>query len=706
MSISKEDFKKITKLLNREPDLLEIEMFAAMWSEHCSYRRSKKDLQKFPTEADHVIQGPGEGAGIVDIGDGLAIAFKIESHNHPSAVDPFQGAATGVGGIVRDIFSMGARPIALMNSLRFGNLNNDRTKFLFENVVAGISHYGNCIGVPTVGGEICFDDSYEGNPLVNAMCVGLIKHEDIKKSAAKGPGNSVIYVGARTGKDGIHGAVFASDELEDDADKTSIQVGDPFLEKLLIEATLEAAKHPAVLSIQDMGAAGLTCAASEMAHKGEVGITLNLDLVPLRNSKMNPYEIMLSESQERMLFIIQEGFEDEIKEIFNKWDLEAEKIGEVIEEKNIRVLHGGKSIADIPVDALCGEVQLIETVLDYTPPAIKETQRYNIDPLLALKKILALPTIASKRWVKRQYDHHVQTNTIHCENDAAVIRIRGTNKAIAMSTDCNSSYLLLDPEEGGKIAVAESIRNIVASGARPLALTNCLNFGNPEKNEIFYQFRKATDGMSQACRVLKTPVIGGNVSFYNESTKGAINPTPVIGTVGLIDDIEKIPQNKFIRSGDTIYLIGNTHDDFGGSALQKITHDRVAGQCPRIELGLESLVMEYILDRINIKVIDTVKDVSDGGVIVAICEMLFGTSLGVELSLDRSDIITELFSESQSRYIVAVTPEEEHNICNFTYSRKIGKVNDSRKIKVEKVFDIDVHLLYNIWNKSLERFLQ
>jgi len=705
MSFSEEDYKQIIEILGREPNLLELEMFSAMWSEHCSYRRSKKDLQKFPTKADHVIQGPGEGAGIVDIGNGLAIAFKIESHNHPSAVDPFQGAATGVGGIVRDIFSMGARPIALMNSLRFGDLKNKRTKFLFENVVAGISHYGNCIGVPTVGGEIYFDKSYEGNPLVNAMCVGLIDHKDIKTSAAKGPGNSVIYVGARTGKDGIHGAVFASDNLEEDADKKAIQVGDPFLEKLLIEATLEAAKHPSVLAIQDMGAAGITCAASEMAHKGEVGIELILDLVPLRNKNMNPYEIMLSESQERMLFIVQEGFENEIKEIFNKWDLEAEKIGEITSKKDISILYEGENIANIPVDALCGEIQLIETKSNYTPPIKTQNKKYKIDPLKALKRILALPSIASKKWVKQQYDHHVQTNTIHCNNDASVIRIRGTEKAIAISTDCNSSYLLLDPERGGKIAVAESIRNVVASGARPLALTNCLNFGNPEKEEIFYQFRKATDGIAEACRALETPVIGGNVSFYNESSAGAINPTPVIGTVGLINNIKKIPTNKFTYPGELIYLVGVTREEFGGSALQQVMFEDTFGECPRIDLKLEKLIMEYILDRIDIEVISTVKDVSDGGVIVAICEMLFGTNLGVELFFDPDEITEELFSESQSRYIVSVSPEEEYNVCDFPYSRRIGKVNDTKKINIKKVLDIDVKTLYNIWYKGLERAL-
>ncbi|HZH61633.1 MAG TPA: phosphoribosylformylglycinamidine synthase subunit PurL, partial [Metabacillus sp.] len=523
MGVSDDEFALIEKIIGRLPNYTEIGIFSVMWSEHCSYKNSKPILKKFPVTGEKVLQGPGEGAGIVDIGDNQAVVFKIESHNHPSAIEPYQGAATGVGGIIRDVFSMGARPIAILNSLRFGELKTPRVKYLFEEVVAGIAGYGNCIGIPTVGGEIQFDDSYEGNPLVNAMCVGLINHEDIKKGQAKGVGNTVMYVGAKTGRDGIHGATFSSEELTDDsgADRSAVQVGDPFMEKLLLEACLEVVKNDALVGIQDMGAAGLTSSSAEMASKAGSGIEMNLDLIPQRETGMSAYEMMLSESQERMLLVIEKGREQEIIDLFKKYDLEAVTVGKVTDDKMLRLFHKGEVVCELPVDALAEEAPVYHKP-SKVPAYFEEFQQMDVAPLQVdnyketLMNLLKQPTIASKEWVYDQYDYMVRTNTVVAPgSDAAVVRIRDTKKALAMTTDCNSRYLYLDPEVGGKIAVAEAARNIVCSGATPLAITDNLNFGNPEKPEIFWQIEKAADGISEACRVLNTPVIGGNVSLYN-----------------------------------------------------------------------------------------------------------------------------------------------------------------------------------------------
>ena len=583
MGMTTEEFAMVEKILGRLPNYTELGLFSVMWSEHCSYKTSKPVLKKFPTTGEHVLMGPGEGAGVVDIGDQQAVVFKIESHNHPSAIEPYQGAATGVGGIIRDIFSMGARPIAMLDSLRFGELDSSpRTQYLFKEIIAGIAGYGNCIGIPTVAGEIYFDSSYEGNPLVNAMCVGLIDHKDIQKGQAKGTGNTVMYVGAKTGRDGIHGATFASEELTEASEekRPAVQVGDPFMEKLLLEACLEVVQSDALIGIQDMGAAGLISSSSEMASKAGYGIEMNLDLVPQRETGMTPYEMMLSESQERMLLVVTAGREPEIQEIFKKYDLDCVAIGKVTDDKMVRLLHKGEVVAEVPADALAEDAPVYH--MPSTEPAyFREFQDAKAEvPAVenyeeTLVNLLKQPTIASKEWVYDQYDYMVRTNTVIAPgSDAAVLRIRGTRKALAMTTDCNSRYLYLDPEVGGKIAVAEAARNIVCSGAEPLAITDCLNFGNPQKPEIFWQIEKSTDGMSEACKVLNTPVIGGNVSLYNETNGTAVYPTPVVGMVGLIKDIDHITTQSFKNAGDLIYLLGETKDEFGGSELQKMLNGR------------------------------------------------------------------------------------------------------------------------------------
>ncbi|MEK5006193.1 phosphoribosylformylglycinamidine synthase subunit PurL [Bacillus sp. FSL K6-3312] len=665
MGLSDEEFALIESIIGRLPNYTETGIFSVMWSEHCSYKNSKPVLSKFPTKGEHVLQGPGEGAGIVDIGDNQAVVFKIESHNHPSAIEPYQGAATGVGGIIRDVFSMGARPIAVLNSLRFGELTSPRVKYLFEEVVAGIAGYGNCIGIPTVGGEVHFDQSYEGNPLVNAMCVGLINHEDIKKGQAKGVGNTVMYVGAKTGRDGIHGATFASEEFSDESEekRSAVQVGDPFMEKLLLEACLEVIKNDALVGIQDMGAAGLTSSSAEMASKAGSGIEMNLDLIPQRETGMSAYEMMLSESQERMLLVIEKGREQEIIDIFEKYDLEAVSVGHVTDDKMLRLLHQGEMVCELPVDALAEEApvyhkpssepayyrEFLETKVE--APAITDAAQ-------TLKQLLQQPTIASKEWVYDQYDYMVRTNTVVAPgSDAGVLRIRGTKKALAMTTDCNARYLYLDPEVGGKIAVAEAARNIVCSGARPLAVTDNLNFGNPEKPEIFWQIEKSADGISEACRTLSTPVIGGNVSLYNESNGTAIYPTPVIGMVGLVEDTAHITTQSFQQAGDVIFVIGETKEEFAGSELQKMTEGRIYGKAPEIDLDVELTRQEALLAAIQNGLVQSAHDVSEGGLGVALAESTFGTDgLGADIQID---LISEasLFSETQSRFVVTVKPE-------------------------------------------------
>lgn len=719
MGLTDEEFAMIEKILGRLPNYTETGIFSVMWSEHCSYKNSKPVLKKFPTEGKHVLQGPGEGAGIVDIGDGLAVAFKIESHNHPSAIEPYQGAATGVGGIIRDVFSMGARPIALLNSLRFGELTSPRVKYLFEHVVAGIAGYGNCVGIPTVGGEVQFDAAYEGNPLVNAMCVGIIRHEDIQRGIASGVGNTVMYVGAKTGRDGIHGATFASEELteQSEAKRPAVQVGDPFMEKLLLEACLEVVKSDALVGIQDMGAAGLTSSSAEMASKGGFGIEMNLDLVPQREAGMTPYEMMLSESQERMLLVVKQGREQEIYELFAKYGLEAKAIGKVTDDKMLRLYFRGEVVAEIPVDALAKDAPV------YHKPS-KEPAYYRefqaMEPYVpavsnyeeTLLSLLAQPTIASKEWVYQQYDYMVRTNTVVAPgSDAAVLRIRGTNKALAMTTDCNSRYIYLDPETGGKIAVAEAARNVVCSGAKPLAITDCLNFGNPEKPEIFWQLEKAVDGMSEVCRVLGTPVISGNVSLYNETNGEAIYPTPVIGMVGLVEDIRHITTQAFQQAGDLIYVIGEAKQEFGGSELQKLLEGRIFGKAPEIDLATEAKRQQELLTAIQAGVVASAHDIAEGGFAVALAECVMSTNgLGAKVTVD-GDITSQLFSETQSRFIVSVKKENQEKFEKLVEAKLIGEVTNDGTLLVERasgevVIQLSVEQMRSVWKGAIPCLLK
>ncbi len=719
MGLSDEEFTLVENILGRTPNYTETGLFSVMWSEHCSYKNSKPVLKKFPITGEKVLQGPGEGAGIVDIGDQQAVVFKIESHNHPSAIEPYQGAATGVGGIIRDIFSMGARPIALLNSLRFGELDESaRVRYLFKEVVAGIAGYGNCIGIPTVGGEIQFESSYDGNPLVNAMCVGLIDHKDIKKGLAQGVGNTVMYVGAKTGRDGIHGATFASEELTDQSDENrpAVQVGDPFMEKLLLEACLELIHSDALVGIQDMGAAGLTSSSAEMASKAGMGIEMNLDLVPQRETGMTAYEMMLSESQERMLIVIKKGREQEINELFSKYDLEAVAIGTVTDDKKLRLLHNGEVVADVPVDALAEDAPVYHKP-SKVPAYYEEFQAMEqevpqvSDLKETLVKLLSQPTIASKEWVYEQYDYMVRTNTVVAPgSDAAVVRIRGTRKALAMTTDCNSRYVYLDPEVGGKIAVAEAARNIVCSGAEPLAITDNLNFGNPEKPEVFWQIEKAADGISEACRVLETPVIGGNVSLYNETSGTAIYPTPVIGMVGLVTDIDHITTQSFKNNGDLIYLVGETKVEFGGSELQKLVHGKVFGKAPELNIEVEKESQKQVLAAIRAGLVQSAHDLSEGGLAVAIAESLFDNEkLGAEVTITGNPV-SALFSESQSRFLLSVKKEHQAKFESLVAAQLIGKVNETGTLKVlsetDTVVNASVHQLKDAWKGAIPCLLK
>lgn len=666
--LTQEEYRMISEdILGRLPNYTETGLFSVMWSEHCSYKNSKPVLRKFPTEGPQVLQGPGEGAGIVDIGDDLAVVFKAESHNHPSAVEPYEGAATGVGGIIRDIFSMGARPIAVLDSLRFGELDNPRTKYLLEEVVAGISGYGNCIGIPTVGGEVAFDPCYEGNPLVNAMCVGIIAHKDIQKGQAKGVGNTIMYVGAKTGRDGIHGATFASEEFVEgeEQQRSAVQVGDPFMEKLLLEACLELiVDHSDILvGIQDMGAAGLVSSSAEMASKAGSGLRLTLDDVPQRETNMTPYEMMLSESQERMLICVKKGHEAEVEALFKKYDLEAVVIGEVTDDGNYRLFHHGQEVANLPVDALAEDaptyykemaepkrIKVFKETPDFVPVIHSATSVF--------ADLLQQPTIASKRSIFETYDSQVRTNTVVGPgSDAAVLRIKGTNKALAMTTDCNARYLYLDPEVGGQIAVAEAARNIVASGGRPLAITDCLNFGSPDKPEGFWELSTAADGISEACRVLETPVISGNVSLYNETDGQSVYPTPVIGMVGLIEELAHITTQYFQAAGDAIYVLGETHADFNGSELQKLQTGKIAGRLMSFDLETEKMNQQLVTAAIQAGLVQSAHDCAEGGLAIALAESAFdkGFGLNVTVSLPAA----QLFSETQSRFVLSVAPDKQ-----------------------------------------------
>ena len=691
--LTDEEYRLISEdILGRLPNYTETGLFSVMWSEHCSYKNSKPVLRKFPTDGPQVLQGPGEGAGIVDIGDNQAVVFKAESHNHPSAVEPYEGAATGVGGIIRDIFSMGARPIAVLDSLRFGELTTERTKYLLEEIVAGISGYGNCIGIPTVGGEVAFDPCYEGNPLVNAMCVGLIDHKDIQKGQAKGVGNSIMYVGAKTGRDGIHGATFASEEFVEgeEQQRSAVQVGDPFMEKLLLEACLELIlDHSDILvGIQDMGAAGLVSSSSEMASKAGSGLKLYLDDVPQRETHMTPYEMMLSESQERMLICVEQGHEDEVVELFKRYELDAVTIGEVTDDGLYRLYHHGEEVANLPVDALAEEAPVYENE-KREPVRIQEfanMEDFKPEVADASETLLALlkqPTIASKRMIYETYDSQVRTNTVvRPGSDAAVLRVRGTNKALAMTTDCNARYLYLNPEIGGQIAVAEAARNIVASGGQPLAITDCLNYGSPEKPEGFWELWTSADGISEACRTLNTPVISGNVSMYNETNGKAIYPTPMIGMVGLIEDLSHITTQEFKAAGDLVYLVGETKADFDGTEIQKMQKGLIEGKLMDFDLAVEKANQDLVLSAIKADLVASAHDCAEGGLAVAVAESAFTNQLGVDITVEMP--VENLFAETQSRFVLSVKPEKQAEFEALAGDKavKIGEVTNTGDLKL------------------------
>ncbi|GAB4139007.1 MAG: phosphoribosylformylglycinamidine synthase subunit PurL [Ignavibacteriales bacterium] len=680
--LTKEEFEKIINILGRTPNFTELGIFSVMWSEHCSYKNSIALLKTLPRSGGRLLVGAGEeNAGLVDIGDGLAIAFKIESHNHPSAVEPYQGAATGVGGILRDIFTMGARPIAALNSLRFGSLDDPHTRFLFEHVVQGIGDYGNCFGVPTVGGEVYFDECYKDNPLVNAMAIGIVKHNQTASAVSKGAGNLVMIVGASTGKDGIHGATFASEEISEKSEskRPSVQVGDPFTEKLLLEASLEIIKKDLIIGIQDMGAAGISCSTSEMSAKGNSGMKIDLSKVPLREKDMSAYEIMLSESQERMLVVGKKGKEKEIFEVFDKWDLHCEIIGEVTDDGILDIDYQNEKKAFVPAfDLVLGGGAPVYIRDSKKPEYLDKLNSEDFSNLPPMKnfeetflKVFSSTNIVSKRWVYEQYDSMVRTNTIVGPgSDAAVIYIKDTNKAIAACTDCNGRYVYLNPKEGTKIAVAEAARNVVCSGAIPLAITNCLNFGNPYKPEMYWTFKEAIEGMGEACRVFDTPVTGGNVSFYNESPDAAVYPTPVIGMLGLVDDLSNIITSSFKQEDDLIYLLGEDFEEIGGSEFLKIIHGKVAGKPPKIDLQNEKKLFSLMNELTNEKLLQSAHDISEGGIVCALAECCISNLekfVGAEINIKvQSRLDFTMFSESQSRIIVSINKDNKEKFESIT----------------------------------------
>jgi phosphoribosylformylglycinamidine synthase subunit PurL len=779
--LTPEEFERIKKILGREPNFTELGIFSVMWSEHCSYKNSKKELRKFPTTSGTILVRAGEeNAGVVDIGDGWAIAFKMESHNHPSAIEPFQGAATGVGGIIRDIFTMGARPEFCLNSLRFGPITpNSKSEIsdsrlaanrrLFTGVVSGIAHYGNCIGIPTIGGEIYFDESFEGNPLVNVFCLGVLRHEQLARGTASGVGNPVFYVGAETGRDGLAGAAFASRELTEQSreDRPAVQVGDPFKEKLLLEACLELLGHDAVAGIQDMGAAGLTCSTCETASRAGSGIEIDLSKVPKREPGMTPYEILLSESQERMLIIGRRGKENLVRAIFEKWDVPCVEIGRVTDDGMMRVRDNGAIAAEIPAKALADEAPLYErearavaASLRDARASLTERRLRKIDNHEALRQLLRDPTIASKNWVYRQYDHTVRTGTIvKPGSDAAVFCVRDANKILAAATDCNSLYCALDPREGGKIAVAEAARNLTCSGARPLAVTDNLNFGNPYKPENFWQLREAVEGVAEACRAFGTPVTGGNVSLYNESPAGVVDPTPTIGMVGLIDKEEHITTQWFKNEGDAIILVGDiaavTGDGgrggekidhnrktevnalgygLGGSRYLKVCHGLKLGPPPHVDLAHEIKIQNAVRDLIHKGMIKSAHDCSEGGLAVALAECCFNPEefLGAQIDCcrrpvgdgghtsqaerrhaSRSEAATVLFNESQSRILISVAPQNLQKTILFLQEQQIpfqqlGRVGgDELSIRIgDEEFSWPIANLHDDWWNAIRRAVE
>ena len=727
-NLTQQEFERIKELLGREPSFAELGIFSVMWSEHCSYKSSRIHLKRLPTTGPRVIVPPGENAGVVDLGDGWCAAFKIESHNHPSFIEPFQGAATGVGGILRDIFTMGARPVASMNSLRFGSLDHPqygrRNRSLLAGVVAGIAHYGNAFGVATVGGEVAFDDAYAFNPLVNAFALGLVRHDQIFFGKATGIGNPVLYVGAKTGRDGIHGATMASAEFDEEAleKRPTVQVGDPFLEKLLLEACLEAMRSGAVAGIQDMGAAGLTSSSCEMAARAGTGIELDLSLVPQREQNMTAYEMLLSESQERMLIVAHSGREREVVDIFRKWDLDAVVIGRVRDTGRMQVVHNGETVADIPVEALTDEAPRYERPM--SPRAKQEPQITRIESAdlgSDLVRLLSSGNIASKHWVYRQYDHMVRTNTAILPGaDAAVVRIKETRRALAMTLDGNGRYCAANPREGAKLIVAEAARNVVCVGARPIAITNCLNFASPERPEVMWSFSEVVDGMAEACRVLETPVVSGNVSFYNETEGRGILPTPVIGMVGLIEDVKRAVSPGFKKEGDWIALLGTTHDDlsmseYAVSVAGVTTAEIVAsGEVPELNLEREVAVQKTCLEAAEAGLLLAAHDCSDGGVAVTLAELCFsslgrdaiGADVNVEGTLGPTSL---LFSESPSRIVVSFDPSDaaavqeiaERNNTPFAILGRVGGTRLTIDVNGQEAVTLEISELEAAWRSAL-----
>ena len=734
-NLTQPEFERIKSLLGRQPNLVELGIFSVMWSEHCSYKSSRIHLQRLPTTGERVIVPPGENAGVVDLGDGWCAAFKIESHNHPSFIEPFQGAATGVGGILRDIFTMGARPIASMNSLRFGSLDHPRygrrNRSLLAGVVAGIAHYGNAFGVATVGGEVAFDDAYALNPLVNAFALGLVREDQIFFGKATGIGNPVLYVGAKTGRDGIHGATMASAEFDQEAleKRPTVQVGDPFLEKLLLEACLEAMRSGAVAGIQDMGAAGLTSSSCEMAARAGTGIELDLSLVPQREAAMTAYEMLLSESQERMLIVAHSGREREIVDIFRKWDLDAVVIGRVRDSGRMRVVHNGQTVADIPISLLTDEAPKYERPMAAPSPSPSPSPKSKVqspkskdqDFNESLHRLIASPNIASKRWVYRQYDHMVRTNTVVLPGaDAAVVRIKETRRALAMTLDGNGRYCAANPRAGAKLIVAEAARNLVCVGARPLAITNCLNFASPERAEVMWSFSEVIDGMAEACKAFNTPVVSGNVSFYNETEGRGILPTPVIGMIGLVEDVHRVVQPGLKQSGDVIALLGVTADDLSLSeylaTVEGISSEELigSGTVPRIDLDLERSVQAACLEAAEAGLIRSAHDCSDGGLAVALAECCFSSlnhpEIGAVVELTGPLAVASLlFSESPSRIIISFEESSRSAIeevacswnCPFTIIGQVGGDRLCIKIGGEQVIDAAITEIQTVWRDSL-----
>jgi phosphoribosylformylglycinamidine synthase II len=713
--LTAEEYDRICAMLGREPNMLELGMFSVMWSEHCSYKSSRVHLRTLPTSGPRVVQGPGENAGAVDIGDGLCAVFKIESHNHPSFIEPYQGAATGVGGIIRDIFTMGARPVALLDALRFGSLDSPLTRRIFAGVVAGVGGYGNSIGIPTVGGEIYFDPVYAGNPLVNVLCLGIARHDEIVKGAARGEGNPVFYVGARTGRDGIHGATMASAEFDErSAEKRpAVQVGDPFMEKLLMEACLEVMRTGAVVGIQDMGAAGLTCATSEMSTRGGSGMDVDVALVPQRETGMTPYEIMLSESQERMLLVVRKGREEEVERVFEKWDLHAVEVGTVTSSGRLRVFQRGELVADVPARALTDEAPVYHRPTR-EPDWQRRVQQLDFDALgapaeaqLAFDRLIASPVIASKRWAYQQYDHTVGTNTIaQPGTSAAVVRVKGSRRGVALSVDCNSRFCFLDPRRGAMLAVAESARNVACAGAEPIGATNNLNFGNPERPEIMWQFAEAVRGIGEACRALDIPITGGNVSLYNETEGEAIYPTPVLGVLGVLEDATRTTTRVFKGPGARVVLVGDNLGELGGTEYLAQMHGVVAGAPPALDLARERALQHFLVGAIRDGLVDSAHDCAEGGLAVALAECCFDSG-GIGVTADLGAVtgvpepfraVATLFGESATRVVLSTTDDRLQALLAAAAAagvpaREIGRTGGERiQLSVDGKLAIDAAL--------------